>query len=71
MAALDIAGEHDPARHTGLVRIAIQVRPDAAHSDVGGEHDCALVVRVSARAVDGPARPVLSGSRRACFQCQD
>jgi uncharacterized protein YggU (UPF0235/DUF167 family) len=37
------------------VRITIRVRPGAAHPGVGGEHGGALVVRVSARAVDGQA----------------
>jgi uncharacterized protein len=37
------------------VRITIRVRPGASHTGVGGEHDGALVVRVSARAVDGQA----------------
>ena len=37
------------------MRITIMVRPGAAHPGVGGEHNGALVVRVSARAVDGQA----------------
>ena len=37
------------------MRITIRVRPGAAHPGVGGEHGGALVVRVSARAVDGRA----------------
>jgi uncharacterized protein len=37
------------------MRITIRVRPGAARPGVGGEHDGALVVRVSARAVDGQA----------------
>ncbi|HET6187089.1 MAG TPA: DUF167 domain-containing protein [Trebonia sp.] len=37
------------------MRITIRVRPGSAHPGVGGEHDGALVVRVSARAVDGKA----------------
>ena len=37
------------------MRITIRVRPGAAHPGVGGEHAGALVVRVSARAVDGKA----------------
>lgn len=45
----------DGAGHTGIVRITIRVRPGASHPGVGGEHDGALVVRVSARAVDGQA----------------
>lgn len=44
-----------PSRHTGSVQITIRVRPGASHPGVGGEHDGALVVRVSARAVDGRA----------------
>ena len=38
-----------------MVRIAVWVRPGSAHPGVGGEHDGALVVRVSPRAVDGKA----------------
>jgi uncharacterized protein len=41
--------------HTGMVRITIRVRPGSARPGVGGEHDGALVVRVSERAVDGRA----------------
>jgi uncharacterized protein YggU (UPF0235/DUF167 family) len=37
------------------VRITIRVRPGSARPGVGGEHAGALVVRVSARAVDGRA----------------
>jgi uncharacterized protein len=37
------------------MRIAIWVRPGSARPGVGGEHDGALIVRVSARAVDGKA----------------
>ena len=37
------------------MRITIRVRPGSAHPGVGGEHVGALVVRVSARAVDGKA----------------
>ena len=40
---------------TGYMRITIRVRPGSARPGVGGEHDGALVVRVSARAVDGKA----------------
>jgi hypothetical protein len=38
-----------------VVRIAVWVRPGSARPGVGGERDGALVVRVSARAVDGQA----------------
>jgi uncharacterized protein len=41
--------------HTGVVRITVRVRPGSARTRVGGEHDGALVVRVTARAVDGQA----------------
>jgi uncharacterized protein len=44
-----------PAGTLGWVRITIWVRPGSARTGVGGEHDGALVVRVSARAVDGKA----------------
>ncbi len=37
------------------VRLAIRVRPGAARTDVGGSYGSAVVVRVSARAVDGRA----------------
>jgi uncharacterized protein len=37
------------------MRITVRVRPGSARPGVGGEHDGALVVRVSARAVDGQA----------------
>jgi hypothetical protein len=40
---------------TGCVRITIRVKPGSARPGVGGEHDGALVVRVSARAVEGKA----------------
>ena len=43
------------AAHSGVVRIAVRVRPGSARPGVGGEHDGALVVRVSERAVDGKA----------------
>jgi hypothetical protein len=37
------------------MRIALWVKPGCARAGVGGEHDGALIVRVSARAVDGKA----------------
>jgi uncharacterized protein len=40
--------------HTGVVRIALWIRPASAPG-VGGEHNGALVVRVSAPAVGGRA----------------
>jgi uncharacterized protein YggU (UPF0235/DUF167 family) len=42
-------------QHTGRVRITIRVRPGSAHPGAGGEYAGALIVRVSARAVDGKA----------------
>jgi hypothetical protein len=42
-------------RHTGEVRITIWVRPGSAHPAIGGERAGALIVGVSARAVDGKA----------------
>ncbi|HEY6275691.1 MAG TPA: DUF167 family protein [Streptosporangiaceae bacterium] len=37
------------------MRITVRVRPGSAHTRVGGEHDGALVVRVTARAAGGQA----------------
>lgn len=37
------------------MRITIRVKPGSARPGVGGEYDGALIVRVSARAVDGKA----------------
>ena len=41
--------------HTGWMRLTVWVRPGSARPGVGGELDGALVVRVTARAVDGRA----------------
>jgi uncharacterized protein len=46
---------HAELTHTGGVRFSIRVRPGSARTAVGGEHDGALIVRVTARAVDGRA----------------
>jgi uncharacterized protein len=53
--------------HTGIVRITIRVRPGASHPGVGGLHDGALVVRVSARAVDGQATAAALAAVAAAF----
>jgi len=53
--------------HTGLVRIAIRVRPGSARPGVGGEHEGALVVRVSERAVDGKATAAALAAVAAAF----
>jgi uncharacterized protein YggU (UPF0235/DUF167 family) len=37
------------------MRVAIRVKPGSSRTGVGGDHDGALVVRVTARAVDGQA----------------
>ena len=37
------------------MRFSIRVRPGASRNQVGGSHDGALVVKVTARAVDGQA----------------
>lgn len=37
------------------MRVEVHVKPGASRSAVGGTHDGALVVRVTARAVDGKA----------------
>lgn len=38
-----------------IVRVTIRVKPGASRSRVGGDHDGALIVAVTARAVDGRA----------------
>src|SRR5262249_14682592 len=50
------ARDPEPDRaHTGEVRLTVWVRPGSARPGVGGEHDGALVVQVSPRAVGGQA----------------
>jgi uncharacterized protein (TIGR00251 family) len=51
MAGVAAGGE----RGTAGVRVRIHVKPGASRQRVGGSHDGALVVAVSARAVDGAA----------------
>ena len=53
--------------HTGTVRVTVRVRPGSARPGVGGEHDGALVVRVSAPAVDGRATEAALSAIAAAF----
>ena len=50
-----------------MMRISVRVRPGSALLGVGGEHDGALVVRVSARAVDGQATAAALAAVAAAF----
>jgi uncharacterized protein len=50
-----------------MVRVTIWVRPGSARPRVGGEHDGALVVRVSERAVDGRATVAALAALAAAF----
>jgi uncharacterized protein len=50
-----------------VVRLTLRVRPGSAHPGVGGEHAGALVVRVSARAVDGQATAAALAAVAAAF----
>ena len=52
---------------TDYVRITIRVRPGSAHPGVGGDYDGALVVRVSARAVEGRATAAAIDAVAAAF----
>ena len=52
------------------MRITIWVRPGSARPGVGGEHDGALVVRVSARAADGKATAAALAAVAAAFGVQ-
>lgn len=49
------------------MRITIWVRPGSARPGVGGEHDGALMVRVSAPAVDGKATAAALAAVAAAF----
>ena len=49
------------------MRITIRVRPGASRPSVGGEHDGALVVRVSAPAVEGRATEAALAAVAAAF----
>lgn len=49
------------------MRIAVWVRPGSTRPGVGGEHDGALVVRVSPRAVDGQATAAALAAVAAAF----
>jgi uncharacterized protein len=49
------------------MRITIRVRPGSAHPGAGGDHGGALVVRVSARAVDGRATEAALAEVAAAF----
>ena len=49
------------------MRVTVRVRPGASRPGVGGEHDGALVVRVSARAVDGAATAAALAAVAAAF----
>jgi uncharacterized protein len=57
----------EPAGHTGVVRITIWVPPGSARPGVGGEHDGALIVRVSAPAVDSKATAAALAAVAAAF----
>ena len=49
------------------MRLTVWVRPGSAPPGVGGEHDGALVVRVTARAVDGQATAAALAAIAAAF----
>ena len=49
------------------MRVTVRVRPGSSRPGVGGEHDGALVVRVSARAVDGAATTAALAAVAAAF----
>jgi uncharacterized protein len=49
------------------MRVTIRVRPGSPRAGVGGEHDGGLIVRVSARAVDGKATEAALTAVAAAF----
>jgi uncharacterized protein len=50
------------------VRVTIRVRPGSSRQEVGGSHDGALVVRVSAPAVGGRANEAALAAVAAAFR---
>jgi uncharacterized protein len=50
------------------MKVTVWVRPGAARTLVGGEHDGALVVRVTARPVDGQATVAALAALAAAFR---
>ena len=53
--------------HDADMRVTIWVRPGSPRPGIGGEHAGALVVRVSARAVDGKATEAALAAVAAAF----
>jgi len=49
------------------VKVTIRVRPGVSRAGVGGEHDGALIVRVTARPVDGQATEAALAAVAAAF----
>jgi uncharacterized protein (TIGR00251 family) len=49
------------------MRVEVHVKPGASRTEVGGTHDGALVVRVTARAVDGKATEAVLAAVAAAF----
>jgi uncharacterized protein (TIGR00251 family) len=49
------------------MRVTVRVRPGASRTHVGGSHDGALVVRVTARAVEGQATEAVLGALAGAF----
>ena len=49
------------------MRVTIRVRPGVSRPGVGGDHDGALIVAVTARAVDGQATEAALPSVAAAF----
>jgi uncharacterized protein YggU (UPF0235/DUF167 family) len=49
------------------VKVTIRVRPGVSRASVGGEHDGALIVRVTARAVGGQATEAALAAVAAAF----
>ncbi len=49
------------------MKVTIRVRPGVSRAGVGGEHDGALIVRVTARPVDGQATEAALAAVAAAF----
>lgn len=53
------------------MRVSVRVQPGARRPSVGGSHDGALVVRVTARAVDGAATAAACAAVAHAFGLRD
>jgi len=64
---VEVGGLSQRNGHDAHMRVTIRVTPGSPRPGIGGEHAGALVVRVSARAVDGKATEAALAAVAAAF----